>query len=761
MAGLDGVLREALAALRAQRGRTALAALGVLAAALVAGAAVTVGYGLSTGFDRAADQADLPDVIARFSDERVSTVDARVAGLANLEARAYRFELTRLPLRSGSHFTDRGVISVVLGRRRGYAIEAGHDLRGRPREVVVEAGVARAWDLHVGDRMRVGRRLGELRIVGIASSPDNVAFPLARTARVYIDRGVLDARFGDVGRIPANVALLWVRDRRETPVTLAQARTVAFGLGDLRFITRTGVRLIIDQAAGVVIALLVAFALVALLAAGTMLAANAHAEVQRRLPALGVRRALGFTPGGVVATHAAEALLVAVPAGALGLGLGALAVSGPSGDLLAALNEAGPGWALLGPLALAWLTVCAVVCAAATVPAWRAARRPIAPLLRGGSLADRTPQRVANRGGLAGVGARFAVAGRARWAGSVATLAVCAAVVLLMLSLASLLVRLRDDPSVLGKRYDLTVNAPAGLLPSIRAVPGIAAATQRYQVDAADAFRLGEPLRLVAYQGRHERFDAPPLAEGRRVRRPGEVEVGAGLADELGLHPGTRLATLSPAGKELRLRVVGVVRALDNNGRIAWVSESTLLDAAPETQGQAAIRLEPGADDARVLAGLRRLSLTPNRVAGATTRDTSFLGVLAAVLRAVALLVGLVCLYALLQGLAMTARERRGALAVLRACGASRGDVARVLAGAAAAVAVPAAILAVALETLVLGPLVARLAAGYASLPLRPGLAQVVLVCGGLALLAALCAAGVARRIASEPVVAGLREDVG
>ena len=55
----------------------------------------------------------------------------------------------------------------------------------------------------------------------------------------------------------------------------------------------------IDQAAGVVIALLVAFALVALVAPGTMLAAGAHAEVQRALPSLGVRRALGFTPGRV------------------------------------------------------------------------------------------------------------------------------------------------------------------------------------------------------------------------------------------------------------------------------------------------------------------------------------------------------------------------------------------------------------------------------------------------------------------------------
>src|SRR5918912_1581804 len=98
----------------------------------------------------------------------------------------------------------------------------------------------------------------------------------------------------------------------------------------------------------------------------------------------------------------------------------------------------------------------------------------------------RAPAR-ASSGGLAAMGARFAVAARARWAGSVATLAVCAGVVLLMLALASLLVRLRDDPAVLGKRYDMTVDAPASLVPAIEGVRGVEAATERLQLDAADA----------------------------------------------------------------------------------------------------------------------------------------------------------------------------------------------------------------------------------------------------------------------------------
>ena len=99
-------------------------------------------------------------------------------------------------------------------------------------------------------------------------------------------------------------------------MTLTQARAVAFGLGKLQFITRTGVEILLSQAAGIVISLLVAFSLVALVAAGTMLAAGAHAEVQRRLTGLGVQRALGFGPGRIAAQQAVESALVAVPAAA-------------------------------------------------------------------------------------------------------------------------------------------------------------------------------------------------------------------------------------------------------------------------------------------------------------------------------------------------------------------------------------------------------------------------------------------------------------
>ena len=696
-------------------------------------------------------------MIARFDGERRQTVDERVRALPNLAAASYRYERLDAELLAKGHFTHRGAVNTVGAGRRGYEITDGRDVsNARPGEVVVERGLAKEWDLHPGDTLVVGHRTGELRIVGIATSPDNVAYPLATTARVYVAEATIRERLGFVPD-DANVALLWLNDPSKADVTLTQARAVSFGLGKLQFVTREGVRVLLSQAAGIVISLLVAFSLVALVAAGTMLAAGAHAEVQRRLSAFGVQRALGFTPARIASLQAAEATLVAVPAALLGLAVGSLAVAGPSSGLLAALNEQPPGRDLLGPLALALLVVVTIVVGAATWPAWRAARRPPAEILRGGDVTPRTGREA--RGGLLGLGARFSTAARGRWLASVATIAVCAGVVVLMLALASLLERLRDDPGTVGKRYQLTLSAPEYLLPSIRAVPGVDAAGERYSVEAADSFRLGEPLRLVAYPGDHTEFEAPPLAAGRRVRSPDEVEVGLGLADALGLRPGSTLAAQLPSGAEVRFRVAGVVRALEHDGRIGWVQPQRLLAGDPDLEPGVVVRLDPGADRAAVTRALTGLGVPPRSASAATTRNGQFLAVLAAVLRGVGLAVGLVCLYALVQALTMTARERRGAVALLRACGGDARAVATVLAGAAGAVALPAALAGVLLEWAVFGPLVARLAAGFASLPLAPAPGQIAIVLIGLAVLTAGATALVARRVLREPVVAGLREE--
>jgi ABC-type antimicrobial peptide transport system permease subunit len=756
------MIRAPLQRLRAAPRRAAVAAVGVLLAAAMAGAAITVGYGLHTGFDRAARQADLPDVIVSFDPERRSTVDDIVRRLPNLKARSYRTQASHVFLAGGSGSARNGAVELVAGRR-GYAVVAGRDVDGRAGEAVVDRGVANEWGLKVGDTMEVGR-LGAVRIVGIAVAPDNVAFPLSSVPHVYVASTWIERVAGLRAdqHFLVDEALVWANDPGAVDVLLQQARATSTGIENVRFLTRSGVRILVDSAAGIVIALLVAFSLVALAAAGVMLAAGASADVQRRLQTIGIQRAIGVSRTAVAVEYGLSAALVGLLAGAIGLAAGALAAHGPSGRLLEALNEQPPGAALLPVLAVALVAIAALVGLAAGWPAWRATARPTVALLRGAELAAAKPRRVGlTAGGFGALGARLALARRGRAAATLAVLTVSGAVILLMLGLASLVAALRDDPGTVGKRYQLTAALAAETVPDVRRIPGVADAGARWVVRGADSFALGEPVKLLAFAGDHTRFEDPPLASGRRLRANDEAEIGVGLAQALGIGPGATLAVQLPSGEEARFRVVGTVRALDDDGRVAYVRPKRVLDADPGVLPQIVIRLKPGADQAAVSRRLRDLGSVgvPATVGGATTRNGDFLGILATLLRVVAVIDALVCLYALAQSLALTARERRPTLALLRATGAPAATVGAVLAGAGLAIAVPAAVLAIALEHWALAPLVGRLASGYADLGARAPAGQMLLVLAGLVGLAVAAAAWTARRAVAEPPVAGLREE--
>ena len=114
------MIGDAVQRLRAAPRRAVLAALGVLLASAMAGAAITVGYGLHTGFDRAARDADMPDVIVRFRPDRRPAVDSILRRLPNLQARSYRTQVDHRQVAGGSGATDNGSV-VLVGGRRGYA----------------------------------------------------------------------------------------------------------------------------------------------------------------------------------------------------------------------------------------------------------------------------------------------------------------------------------------------------------------------------------------------------------------------------------------------------------------------------------------------------------------------------------------------------------------------------------------------------------------------------------------------------------------
>lgn len=751
---------EACLGLRMRRRRVLYSAVGIALAAAMLAAAIVIAEGLGNGFHRAVKAADLGDMIVRFDPEPASKVRQRIAALPDLAGYALRSERTEIPISYAGHSTPTGVEEVIgSGKRQGYALAAGRNIRGSAPDVLVEPGLAQAWHIHLGSKIEVGG-LGAMRVIGLAEGPDDVGYPLA-AARVYVRRAAVQAIQGPQRNPKVSFAEIWLHNPRYLDEVLTQARTESFGLHNLQFATRSGVRVLVHQAAGIVIDLLVALSLIALLTATVLLAASARAEVQRRLQAIGVRRALGATRGHVALTQALEAGLVAIPAASVGTLAGFVATGGPDNRLLALLNEPGPGAALILPLAAGWLLSVAIPVAGAAWPAFSAAGRTLISLLRG---ADVTPARsthdgrprLRSRGGLTGLGARLVLARPARLAVTVAMLACSTAFVLLMIALAGALSSLETDPQELGRHYALTAAASPSQAPMIAHVKGVQAAAPRYELHAVDAYSLGDIVDVVAYPRDHTRFEAPPLASGTRLHGSHEAEVGVGLADALGLAPGSQLLLELPSGGELRLRVSGTVSSLDDEGRVAYVPASALLAADPQAPSKIAVLLRPGASQHAVYERLARIGADPQAAQGATARGAPLVAVLETILRAVAALDGLVCIYALLQACALTMQERRRTLAVLRACGAGGSAVRRLLAGAVLALLAPAAALGIVLERFLLGPALAHLAASYAALDLAPTAPEVLAILIGLAFAGALAITWVARAALREPVVAGL-----
>jgi ABC-type lipoprotein release transport system permease subunit len=239
-----------------------------------------------------------------------------------------------------------------------------------------------------------------------------------------------------------------------------------------------------------------------------------------------------------------------------------------------------------------------------------------------------------------------------------------------------------------------------------------------------------------------------------------------GLAQILNLNPGSTLAAQLPDGAEVRFRVVGVVRALERQGRTVYIRPRRLLSAEPDAPSSLAVRLAPGARAASVRRELERAGysasssggISGESVRGWASRSSGFIDVLVTLLRAVAVIDLLVCLYAVAQLLALTVWERRSALAAVRALGAGRRQLASILGGVAAPIALAAIVLGFLAERFLVGPAVAHLAASYVSLSLSAPAAAVAATAAGLAAGTLVAVLWSARLAARGPVVDALRE---
>jgi ABC-type antimicrobial peptide transport system permease subunit len=196
-----------------------------------------------------------------------------------------------------------------------------------------------------------------------------------------------------------------------------------------------------------------------------------------------------------------------------------------------------------------------------------------------------------------------------------------------------------------------------------------------------------------------------------------------------------------------------VVSSLDHDGRVAYVPAGALLALDPAAPERLAVRVSPGANVAKINA---KLGTTAAPASGATARGVPLVDTLRTILRAIAVVDGLVCLYALIQACALVVSERRRTVSVLQALGAGRTAISQLLAGAVAALVLPAAAIGILVERVLLGPALSSLAESYATLPLAATALEIAAVLGGLAVFSAVAVLWVARQATRQPVVAGL-----
>jgi len=142
--------------------------------------------------------------------------------------------------------------------------------------------------------------------------------------------------------------------------------------------------------------------------------------------------------------------------------------------LLALLNQPGPGSGLVAPL-----VGCFLLTAADPGPGRRLARlarrgRPAIDPAAGRRAARRRRTAPSGRRAVACCGSAcgLATTRRVRLLATLASLAICTSFVLLMLALAAELNVLANDPTALGRRYQLSASLPASAAPRVRALRG-------------------------------------------------------------------------------------------------------------------------------------------------------------------------------------------------------------------------------------------------------------------------------------------------
>ncbi len=247
-----------------------------------------------------------------------------------------------------------------------------------------------------------------------------------------------------------------------------------------------------------------------------------------------------------------------------------------------------------------------------------------------------------------------------------------------------------------------------GLVDSLTTFPGVVAADLQRRVTARTL--SGREIRLNGVEragrdgdrwaGRVPLLAGDATAVERRLRAGGAVLVSEPLARKERLAPGDSLGLVGPRGP-VRLLVAGIGYDYSTEAGLAFMTRATLDGVVgPGEITNLALYLEPGADVDTVVDRLRTAFAGLPLVFRSNSRlREEVLGIfdqtfaITRILQVMALLIA-VCGISLT--LVIMARERASEFALLRALGASRGQIMRLLVGEGGAMGVAGLVLGLA-----------------------------------------------------------------
>ena len=582
-------------------------------------------------------------------------------------------------------------------------LDAGRWSRA-PGEIVASQHLADSWGLRVGDTVAPapGEHGPTLRVVGIAAS-----------ISPYTDGWVVPSQIPALGspqntslqqsflRSPQNGALEQMLYRVTPAGTDAQLRTATQAItahvphGAVQSVgSYLDVKRNADIVAAVMVPFLLAFSVFALVASGLIIGNVVGGVVVSSYRDIGVMRAVGFTPMGVIGVLMLQILLPALAGCLAGIVLGTVASQPFLSDTAHALGLPTAFTAAL-PVDLGVPVVIAVVVfGAAFLPSRRAGAMSAVDAITLGTAPARSGASGVGRFALGlslprpfALGLADAFSRPLRSAMTLGAIVTGVATVIfalnLHLSLGLVAEHVDRDRYAQVDVYPISAAGPGavkgGALPSgfpapvsaahaatiLRSDPGTAHFVAEGQADVTVP-GISEPIPYIAYRG-SSAWTGYAMISGRWFTRPGEVVAPSKLLSQAHLHVGQTL-TAYRAGHPLRLTIVGEVFDQSYDDLFLRGTWATLAAAgSPLVVGEFEVQVRPGTDVATYVNRIQRPGL-PVNLAQQAGSETSFL-LINGVIAGLALVLISIAIAGVFNTVLLNTREQLRDIAILKAVG--------------------------------------------------------------------------------------------